>query len=169
MATKTGDISELAGQGVLQALHFIEWGERALVTVLYLEPRPISYPAVETAVVHVFTNTLGFVQDAWFQLGKGSLSEFSRQGIAHALASDTCTGRVKQLFTSDFQSKFKSKIRDLEQAGQALTEIMNTLVFEVQDEGMCHLFLSLYYISNDRNHRTACHGAARGNCEGLGR
>lgn len=78
VATKTGDISELAGQGVLQALHFIDSGERALVSVLKLHPRPDSYPAVEKAVIHVFTNTLVFVQDAWFQLGKGSLSGFSK-------------------------------------------------------------------------------------------
>jgi hypothetical protein len=76
VATKTGDISELAGQGVLQALHFIDWGERALITVIKLHPRPTSYLAIEKAVVHVFTNTLGFLQDAWFQLGKGKLGRF---------------------------------------------------------------------------------------------
>lgn len=51
-------------------------------------------------------------------------------------ASDLATGRLKQVFASDFQSKFKAKIRDLELSGQILDQIMDSLILECHNEGM---------------------------------
>lgn len=82
--------------------------------------------------------TLVFLKDAWTQLGKGKLSQFSlfnlmSWGSRHRLI---ISGRLKQALCSDFQTQFKSRVRDLELSGQGLKQIMDIMVIQCQYEGM---------------------------------